>query len=124
MAAETLLPGGGPGADGRGKNYKCFALSNTTLGILMVTINQSILLISLPALFCGINLNPAAVPGQQRSRRDEPVGAQHGWQLPGQRRQDGAVGPVGPGPGHLTAEHHDLMTEHHDLGILGRLAAA
>jgi MFS family permease len=33
-------------------------LSNTTLGILMVTINQSILLISLPALFRGINLNP------------------------------------------------------------------
>src|SRR6202034_2937561 len=30
----------------------------TTLGIMMVTINQSILLISLPALFRGINLNP------------------------------------------------------------------
>ncbi len=44
--------------DGRGKNYKWIALSNTTLGILMVTINQSILLISLPALFRGINLNP------------------------------------------------------------------
>ncbi len=66
----------------------------------------------------------AAVPGQQRSRRDEPVGAQYGWQLPGQRRQDGTAGPVRPGPGHLTAEHHDLMTQHHDLGILGRLAAA
>ncbi|HXW46679.1 MAG TPA: MFS transporter [Streptosporangiaceae bacterium] len=47
-----------PAADGRGKNYKWIALSNTTLGILMVTINQSILLISLPALFRGINLNP------------------------------------------------------------------
>jgi MFS family permease len=44
--------------DGRGSNYKWIALSNTTLGILMVTINQSILLISLPALFRGINLNP------------------------------------------------------------------
>jgi MFS family permease len=44
--------------DDRGKNYKWIALSNTTLGILMVTINQSILLISLPALFRGINLNP------------------------------------------------------------------
>ena len=42
----------------RGKNYKWIALSNTTLGILMVTINQSILLISLPALFRGIKLNP------------------------------------------------------------------
>jgi MFS family permease len=55
---------GGPGdlgvrsAADRSKNYKWIALSNTTLGILMVTINQSILLISLPALFRGIKLNP------------------------------------------------------------------
>jgi MFS family permease len=47
-----------PGTAGRGKNYKWIALSNTTLGIMMVTINQSILLISLPALFRGIKLNP------------------------------------------------------------------
>jgi MFS family permease len=47
-------------ADGSGRSvhYKWIALSNTTLGILMVTINQSILLISLPDLFRGINLNP------------------------------------------------------------------
>jgi MFS family permease len=45
-------------ADGRSVHYKWIALSNTTLGILMVTINQSILLISLPALFRGIKLNP------------------------------------------------------------------
>jgi MFS family permease len=43
---------------GRGVHYKWIALSNTTLGILMVTINQSILLISLPDLFRGIKLNP------------------------------------------------------------------
>jgi len=42
----------------RTDRYKWIALSNTTLGILMVTINQSILLISLPALFRGIRLNP------------------------------------------------------------------
>jgi MFS family permease len=42
----------------RGIAYKWIALSNTTLGILMVTINQSILLISLPALFRGISLQP------------------------------------------------------------------
>jgi MFS family permease len=47
-----------PTADGRSDRYKWIALSNTTLGILMVTINQSILLISLPALLRGINLNP------------------------------------------------------------------
>src|SRR5258708_13876037 len=46
------------GADSKSKNYKWIALSNTTLGILMVTINQSILLISLPALFRGIKLDP------------------------------------------------------------------
>jgi MFS family permease len=45
-------------AGGRGVHYKWIALSNTTLGILMVTINQSILLISLPDLLRGINLNP------------------------------------------------------------------
>jgi MFS family permease len=38
--------------------YKWIALSNTTLGVLMVTINQSILLISLPAIFRGIHLDP------------------------------------------------------------------
>src|SRR6516225_4237347 len=58
MAVEELSLEAGPVRDNRGKNYKWIALSNTTLGILMVTINQSILLISLPALFRGINLNP------------------------------------------------------------------
>ncbi|MGH9076939.1 MAG: MFS transporter, partial [Acidimicrobiales bacterium] len=42
----------------RGPRYKWVALSNTTLGILMVTINQSILLISLPDIFRGIHLDP------------------------------------------------------------------
>ncbi len=55
---EASYGSGGTLSQGRGKNYKWIALSNTTLGILMVTINQSILLISLPALFRGINLNP------------------------------------------------------------------
>ena len=41
-----------------GPKYKWIALSNTTLGVLMATINQSIVLISLPAIFKGINLNP------------------------------------------------------------------
>src|SRR6202451_1634682 len=58
MAAGSVLPSESPSLNGRGKNYKWIALSNTTLGILMVTINQSILLISLPALFRGIKLNP------------------------------------------------------------------
>jgi MFS family permease len=58
MAVDNVRPDEDPGTAGRGKNYKWIALSNTTLGILMVTINQSILLISLPALFRGIKLNP------------------------------------------------------------------
>lgn len=41
-------------------DYKWIALSNTTLGTLMATINASILLISLPAIFRGIHINPLA----------------------------------------------------------------
>jgi hypothetical protein len=39
-------------------------------------------------------------------------------------RLDRPVGPVQLGSGELTPQHRDLMTEHHDLRILGRLAAA
>src|SRR6185312_1209646 len=38
--------------------YKWVALSNTTLGTLMATINGSIVLISLPAIFRGIGIDP------------------------------------------------------------------
>jgi MFS family permease len=40
--------------------YKWIALSNTTLGMLLASINASIVLISLPAIFRGIGLNPLA----------------------------------------------------------------
>jgi MFS family permease len=43
------------GQDGR---YKWVALSNTTLGMLVATINSSIVIISLPAIFRGIHLDP------------------------------------------------------------------
>jgi MFS family permease len=39
-------------------HYKWVALSNTTLGVLMATINASIVIISLPAIFRGIAINP------------------------------------------------------------------
>ncbi|MCK0175647.1 MFS transporter [Mycolicibacterium sp. F2034L] len=42
--------------------YKWIVLSNTTLGTLLATVNASIVLISLPAIFRGIGLNPLA-PG-------------------------------------------------------------
>jgi MFS family permease len=55
---------GAPGPAGRalGSHYKWIALSNTTLGVLMATINQSIVLIALPDVFRGIGLNPLS-PG-------------------------------------------------------------
>ena len=43
-----------------GPNYKWVALSNTTLGSLMATIDSSIVLIALPAIFRGIGINPLA----------------------------------------------------------------
>src|SRR4026208_582404 len=38
--------------------YRWTALSNTTLGIFMATLDSSIVLISLPAIFRGIHLDP------------------------------------------------------------------
>src|ERR1700684_1416636 len=51
---------GAPVRAGRplGPHYKWIALSNATLGTLMATINQSIVLIALPNVFHGIGLNP------------------------------------------------------------------
>jgi MFS family permease len=48
-----------PGATDR---YKWIALSNTTLSITMATIDASIVIISMPAIFRGIHLDPVA-PG-------------------------------------------------------------
>jgi MFS family permease len=45
---------------GKPGRYKWIALSNTTLGILMTTINTSIILIALPDIFRGIHLDPLA----------------------------------------------------------------
>ena len=46
--------------EAKGIAYKWIALSNTTLGVLMVTINTSILIIALPDIFRGIKLDPLA----------------------------------------------------------------
>jgi MFS family permease len=48
----------GTGAADRGSAYKWIALTNTTLAMVMATIDSSIVIISLPAIFRGINLNP------------------------------------------------------------------
>jgi hypothetical protein len=64
VSIRDRLPGGGrrPGERPAGPRYKWVALSNTTLGISMATINSSIVLIALPDIFRGIHLNPLA-PG-------------------------------------------------------------
>ncbi len=47
---------------GRGDRYRWIALSNTTLSVSMATIDGSIVIIAMPAIFRGIHLNPQA-PG-------------------------------------------------------------
>jgi MFS family permease len=44
--------------DGRPDRYRWTALSNTTLGMFMATLDSSIVIISLPAIFRGIHLEP------------------------------------------------------------------
>jgi MFS family permease len=44
--------------DPRGDRYKWIALSNCTLGILLATLDASITLIAMPAIFRGIHLDP------------------------------------------------------------------
>ena len=51
-------PGSTDAKRGAGLHYKWIALSNTTLGVLMATINASIMLIALPDIFRGIGVNP------------------------------------------------------------------
>jgi MFS family permease len=55
----AALNGGRPHPSGR---YRWVALSNTTLGVLMATLDASIVIISMPAIFRGIHLDPLA-PG-------------------------------------------------------------
>ena len=50
--------GPGPRRGGQGTAYKWVALSNTTLAMVMATIDGSIVIVSMPAIFRGINLNP------------------------------------------------------------------
>ena len=59
---STISPAKPPkAATGRSeKGYKWIALSNTTLGTLMASINNNIVMISLPAIFLGLGINPLA----------------------------------------------------------------
>jgi MFS family permease len=61
-----IAPGPSPSATVRlvprlrppGPRYKWIALSNTTLGVLMASLNSSVMLIALPDIFRGIGVNP------------------------------------------------------------------
>ncbi|HEY3723219.1 MAG TPA: MFS transporter [Acidimicrobiia bacterium] len=55
MTATTTAPAPDVGGSDR---YKWTALSNTTLGVFMASLDSSIVLISLPAIFRGIHLDP------------------------------------------------------------------
>ena len=55
-SAVGLAGTGGPGP--RSDRYKWVALSNTTLGVLMATLDASIMLIAMPDIFRGIRLDP------------------------------------------------------------------
>jgi len=46
------------GESGTGGSYKWIALSNTTLSMMMATIDTSIVIIAMPAIFRGIHLDP------------------------------------------------------------------
>ena len=48
----------GRGSAAAGKAYKWVALSNTTLAMTMATIDASIVIVAMPAIFRGIHLNP------------------------------------------------------------------
>ena len=59
-SARSVTPA--PVAPTRSDRYKWVVLSNTTIGMLVASINGSIMMISLPAIFRGIHLDPMA-PG-------------------------------------------------------------
>jgi MFS family permease len=50
--------GGSDGQQGRPDRYRWIALSNTTLSMTMATIDASIVIVAMPAIFRGIHLNP------------------------------------------------------------------
>ena len=56
QGGDDRQSGNSPG--GRGDAYRWIALSNTTLAMVMATIDGSIVIVAMPAIFRGIGLNP------------------------------------------------------------------
>ncbi len=57
-SARPTTTANGDGRPSGGLHYKWIALSNTTLGMLLATLNASSLIIALPAIFRGIHVDP------------------------------------------------------------------
>jgi MFS family permease len=63
MGARTATgaPAGGPGKPPKPDSYAWIALANTTAAIFMASLDGSVVIIALPAIFKGINLDPLGV---------------------------------------------------------------
>ena len=57
------LPGSSSRQEKQNGSYNWIALSNTTLGVLMASLNSNIILISLPAIFRGMKIDPLSPGG-------------------------------------------------------------
>jgi hypothetical protein len=64
--------------------------------------------------------SPGAVPPEHGAGGDQPVRPQRSGQVPDQRGQDRAVGPVQAGPRPGAAQDGDLVPQHQQFGVLRR----
>jgi MFS family permease len=62
VVADDMVRAGAAMGESRPDRYKWIVLTNTTIGMLMATIDMSIMLIALPDIFRGIGIDPLA-PG-------------------------------------------------------------
>jgi hypothetical protein len=62
----------------------------------------------------------AAMPPQDGAWGDQPVHPQASRQELEQPGEDGAIGPVQPGPGTGTAQYCDLVAQNEQFDVLGR----
>jgi hypothetical protein len=62
------------------------------------------------------------MPGQEGVRGHDSVPPEGGRQQPGQSGDHGAVGPVRPRAGNLTAQDENLVPQYQDLRVLGSVA--
>jgi hypothetical protein len=78
-----------PQPAGPGPRYRSAALTNTTAGILLATVNSSIVIIAMPDIFRGIGLDPLdpgnhalSCSGRKRGRRADHDSVMPAGKLP------------------------------------------